>query len=253
MESASGLSGMSGAPATFVLGLLVGSFFNVLIERLPAGESVFLPSSRCPRCGAPIRLRDNVPVLSWLWLRGRCRDCRTPIPIRYPLVELLTGALFVVAPESADPAATATRLLLGSLLLVLALTDWERMVLPDVLTLPGAGFGLALAAPRSDLDLLASASGALLGAALLFSLRALWLRFRGIEAIGLGDVKLLLMIGAFLGPVPTLGAIALAAGTGVVVAAPLLFAGKIGRDTPLPFGTLLALGAAAAFVISTGG
>ncbi len=191
-------------------------------------------------------------MLSWLWLRGRCRDCRTPISIRYPFVEVLAGLLFVLAPEGGSPALIASRLVFGSLLLILAFTDWETMVLPDCLTLPGAAAGLLLAAPRSDLDIWGSLSGALLGAGLLFCLRALWLRFRGVEAVGLGDVKFLLMIGSFLGPLPTLGAIALAAGVGVLLAGPLLLLGRIRRDTPLPFGTLLALGAAVAFLLSVG-
>ena len=239
--------------ALFLAGLAVGSFLNVLIHRLPAGESVVVPGSRCPACAAPIRVRDNVPVISWLRLGGRCRDCRARIPVRYPLVEVLTGLLFVWAPEGADPALVISRVLLLSLLLALAVTDWERMVLPDALTLPGAALGLALAGPRSDLDLVTSAAGAVLGAGLLFLLRALWLRFRGVEAVGLGDVKLLLLIGAFLGPAPALGAIALAAALGVLATAPLLLLGRIRRDTPLPFGTLLALGAAVAFIVSTEG
>ena len=239
--------------ALFLLGLVAGSFLNVLIHRLPAGESVVSPGSRCPACTAPIRVRDNLPVVSWLWLAGRCRDCRARISVRYPLVELLTGALFVWAPEGGDPALVVARLLLLSLLLALAVTDWEQMVLPDALTLPGAALGLVLSGPRSDLDLLSSAAGALLGAALLFALRALWLRFRGVEAVGLGDVKLLLLIGAFLGPSAGLGAVALAAALGVLVAGPLLLLGRIRRDTPLPFGTLLALSAGLVFVVSTGG
>ena len=239
--------------ALFLLGLVAGSFLNVLIHRLPAGESVVSPGSRCPACTAPIRVRDNLPVVSWLWLAGRCRDCRARISVRYPLVELLTGALFVWAPEGGDPTLVVSRVLLLSLLLALAVTDWERMVLPDALTLPGAALGLVLSGPRSDLDLLSSAAGALLGAALLFALRALWLRFRGVEAVGLGDVKLLLLIGAFLGPSAALGAVALAAALGVLVAGPLLLLGRIRRDTPLPFGTLLALSAGLVFVVSTGG
>ena len=240
-------------PALFLLGLVVGSFLNVLIHRLPAGESVLFPGSRCPACAAPIRIRDNLPVVSWFWLAGRCRDCRARIPVRYPLVEILTGVLFGWAPEGGDPALVVSRVLLLSLLLALAVTDWESMVLPDALTLPGAALGLALSGPRADLDLLTSAGGALLGATLLFSLRALWLRFRGVEAVGLGDVKLLLLIGAFLGPSAALGAVALAAALGVLIAGPLLLLGRIRRDTPLPFGTLLAVSAGFAFVVSTGG
>lgn len=243
---------MFSAPVLFLVGLGVGSFLNVLIHRLPAGESVLFPGSRCPACAAPIRVRDNVPVLSWLWLRGRCRDCRACISARYPLVELSTGLLFAFAPEGGDPALIVSRLVLGSLLLALAMTDWERMVLPDALTLPGAALGLVLAGPRPDLDLVTSAGGAFLGAALLFLLRALWLRFRRVEAVGLGDVKLLLLIGAFLGPSGALVAIALASALGVLAAGPLLLLGRIRRDTPLPFGTLLTLGAAVASVATTG-
>ncbi len=253
MGPESGFAGVFSIPVRLLAGLAVGSFLNVLIHRLPAGESVLFPGSRCPVCAAPIRLRDNVPLFSWLWLRGRCRGCRARISVRYPLVELLTGLLFVFAPEGGDPSLVVSRLVLGSLLLVLAVTDWERMVLPDVLTLPGAGLGLVLAGARSDLDLLTSAAGAALGATLLLLLRLLWLRFRGVEAVGLGDVKLLLMIGAFLGPPAALAAIALASALGVLVAGPLLLLGRIRRDTPLPFGTLLALGAAVAFAASTGG
>ena len=237
----------------FGLGLLVGSFFNVVIHRLPAGESLLFPGSRCPVCAAPIAARDNLPLVSWLWLRGRCRDCRARISLRYPLVETLTGVIAVFAAASGDPVMAATRVIFGCLLLLLAFIDWERMVLPDVLTLPGTALGLGLAGVRADLGFLSSLAGALLGAGLLLLLRLLWLWLRGVEAVGLGDVKLLLLIGAFLGPAPTLGAVAMAAAAGVAIAGPLLALGKIRRDTPLPFGSLLALGAAAVFVVSAGG
>ena len=233
-----------------LFGLVFGSFLNVVIHRLPAGESLLFPGSRCPRCAAPIRLRDNLPVLSFVLLRGRCRDCRAPIPVRYPLVEVLTAIVVVSAP-SADTALFCSWVLFGSLLLVLGVTDWERMVLPDALTLPGAALGLLLAAPRGDLVIASAALGALLGAGLLLALRLLWLRFRKVEAVGRGDIKMLLMIGAFLGPAPTLAALALASALGLLAAAPLLLSGRIRRDTPLPFGSLLALGAAAVFAVST--
>lgn len=236
-----------------VLGLLVGSFLNVVIHRLPLGESLLFPGSRCPTCDAPIRARDNLPLVSWMWLRGRCRDCRARIAIRYPLVEVLTAVIVLFAAASGDPVTACTRASLGSLLLLLGFIDWERMVLPNVLTLPGAALGLALAGPRADLDLLSSITGAVIGAGFLLLLRLLWWSLRGVEAVGLGDVKLLLMIGAFLGPAPTIGAVALAAAVGVLVAAPLLVRGSIRRDTPLPFGSLLAFGAAVAFVVSTAG
>ena len=237
----------SGAFA-FACGLLAGSFLNVVIQRLPAGESLLRPRSRCPRCQAPVRLCDNVPLASWIWLGGRCRDCRGRISLRYPLVEAMGGAVALWAVAAPEPIAVVTRAAFGSLLLALALTDWERMVLPDALTLPGALVGFLLAGPRADLDLLSALAGALLGGGLILGLRAVWRRLRGIEAVGLGDAKLLLLIGAFLGPAPTLTAITLAAAAGVVIAGPLLLLRKIRRETPLPFGSLLALGAAAAFI-----
>ena len=250
---------LPGTPPVFAagfllgLGLFVGSFLNVVIHRLPAGESLLFPRSRCPVCAASIRIGDNVPLLSWLRLRGRCRDCNVPISLRYPLVEMMTGCIALYAGVSDDLVTAATRLLFGCLLLVLAFIDWERLVLPDVLTLAGAVLGLALSGPRTDLDLPGSAAGAAVGAGLLWLLRTLWLWLRGVEAVGLGDLKLLLMIGAFLGPAPTLAAVTLASAIGVVVAAPLLALQKIRRDTPLPFGTFLSIGAAAAFVAATGG
>lgn len=233
------------------LGLVLGSFLNVVAHRLPRGESLLSPRSRCPACAAPIRARDNLPVLSFLLRRGRCRDCDSRISLRYPLVELLGAIIVATAPLGAGPAAAAAWILFGSLLLVLAVTDWERLLLPDALTLPGAVAGFALAFVRADLDPGASALGALLGAGLLFLLRLAWLRWRRVEALGKGDLKLLLLIGAFLGPGPTLGAVAVASAFGLAAAAPLLALGRIRRDTPLPFGSLLAVGAAVVRVAAT--
>ena len=230
-------------------GLAWGSFLNVLIHRLPRGESVVRPASRCPSCGVPIRARDNFPVLSFVLLRGRCRSCRERISSRYPLVELLTGAIFASAPLHGWAPAAAWVLFL-SLLLALAATDWERMVLPDALTVSLAALGLLLAGPRGDLQLATAALGAGVGAGLLWFLRWVWLRFRKMEALGRGDIKMMLGIGAFLGPVPTLHALALASALGLVPAAVLLALRRIGRNTPLPFGTLLSVGAAAVFVLT---
>lgn len=225
------------------LGLVLGSFLNVVAHRLPPGQSLLLPRSRCPACAVPILLRDNLPVVSFLLLRGRCRSCRARISWRYPLVEILTAVVVATAPLGGEPATAIAWILFGSLLLVLGVTDWERMVLPDALTLPGAALGLLLAIPRTGLDLGTSLLGAFVGAGLLLLLRGLWLRFRRVEALGWGDIKMLLMIGAFLGPGPTLGAVTLASALGLAAAAPLLLAGRIRRDTPLPFGSLLAIGA----------
>ena len=239
----------AGLALRLAFGLALGSFLNVLIHRLPAGESIAAPGSRCPSCAAPIRWRDNLPVVSYLWLRGRCRACREPIGLRYPLVEIAAAAIVVGAPAGETPVAFAVRTLFLGLLLTLAACDWEGLVLPDALTIPGAVLGVGLAALRPDLGVASSVLGALAGAVPVFALRAVWLRFRGIEAVGRGDIKMLLMIGAFLGPAPTLAAMAAASLLGLVVAGPLLLARRIRRDTPLPFGVLLAVGAAAVFTL----
>lgn len=240
--------GAGGLVFAGLVGLAVGSFLNSAATRLPRGESPLRGRSRCPQCGSPIRIRDNLPLVSYAALAGRCRGCRTGIPLRYPLVEAggaaaaLSGAALVP-----DPALLAAWFLFLCLALTLFVTDWEHLVLPDALTLGGAGAGLLLAVPRPDLTLLESAAGAALGFGLLAGLRGLWFRFRGVEAIGRGDLKLALLLGAFLGPVGVLRALAFASGLGLLAALPLLLLGRIRRDTPLPFGAALCLAGAACF------
>lgn len=231
------------------LGLAFGSFSNVLAHRLPRGESPLAGRSRCPRCDAPIRARDNLPLLSFALLRGRCRDCRRPISRRYPLVEAggaavaVSGTVFVP-----DPVLLVGWSLFLFLLLTLAVTDREGLTLPDPLTLGGAALGLLLAGPRPDLTLSEALLGALAGFGLLCGLRAIWLRFRDREAIGRGDLKMMLLLGVFLGPAGTLAALTLASASALVVALPLLLLGRIRHSTPLPFGAALAFGGAVSFV-----
>jgi leader peptidase (prepilin peptidase)/N-methyltransferase len=218
-------------PFVFALGAIVGSFANVCIHRLPRGESVVTPRSRCPGCGTPIAARDNVPVLSWLLLRGRCRSCRTPISPRYPLVEALVGTLFVVAAlhHGLGPAAAAGALL-GTAAVILAATDLEARVLPDEVTLGVLVLGLLLSAWR-DLPavraegpgafsghLLPALAGAAFGAALVWGVGAAYRLVRGAEGMGLGDVKMIAMIGAFVGPVGVLLTLFVASAVGTVVA-----------------------------------
>lgn len=200
-------------PLVFVLGAVVGSFANVCIHRLPRGESVVRPRSRCPGCGGPIAAWDNVPVLSWLLLRGRCRACRAPISPRYPLVEALVGALFAAAAllHGLGPVALAGALL-ATAAVVLTATDLEARVLPDEVTIGVLVLGVLLAAAR-DLPslgaqgpgafrshLLPSLAGAAFGAALVWGVGAAYRLVRGAEGMGLGDVKMIAMIGAFVGP-----------------------------------------------------
>lgn len=210
--------------AIFALGLVFGSFLNVCIYRLPLGKSVVAPRSACPRCGKPIAPYDNLPVLSWLILRGRCRQCKAPISPRYLAVEMLTGLLFLGCyVHFGLTLAMLKCMVLGFLLLGLIFTDAETKLLPDALTLPGLALGivLSLLVPVNDLaaqlmpglvslpvsgevswrlwSLLDSLLGLAVGASFLYGAAAIYLRARGVEGMGFGDVKLMAMIGAFLG------------------------------------------------------
>lgn len=232
------------------LGLAFGSFCNVLAHRLPRGESSLCGRSRCPRCDRPIAARDNLPLLSFALLRGRCRKCREPISRRYPLVEAAGAGIGVSgAVLLRDPALLVGWFLFLFLLLTLSVTDWEGLTLPDPLTLGGAAAGLLLAGLRPDLTLPEALFGASAGFALLAGLRALWSRLRPRqEAIGCGDLKMMLLLGVFLGPEGTFQALTVASGSALLVALPLLLLGRIHRLTPIPFGSALALGGAASFV-----
>jgi leader peptidase (prepilin peptidase)/N-methyltransferase len=212
------------ASAIFLLGLAFGSFLNVCIYRLPLGLSVVTPRSACPRCKRPIAFYDNLPVLSWLILGGRCRYCKTKISVRYLLIEVLTGVLFLGCYAYAGlTLATLKYCIFGFLLLGLIFTDAETKLLPDKLTLPGLVLGLifSLIVPVHDLasqflpgmvslpfsadlaapllSLLDSLLGAALGASFIYGAGAVYLRWRGAEGMGFGDVKLMAMVGAFLG------------------------------------------------------
>ncbi len=212
------------AAAIFVLGLAFGSFLNVCVYRLPRGISVVTPRSACPKCKQGIALYDNIPVLSWLILRGRCRHCKAPISPRYWMIELLTGALFLACYWCFGlTLSTVKYCAFGFLLLGLIFTDAETKLLPDKMTLPGLALGLvfSLAVPVHDLasqflpgmmnlpfsgdiavrllSLLDALLGAAVGAAFIYGAGAIYLRWRGTEGMGFGDVKLMAMVGAFLG------------------------------------------------------
>jgi leader peptidase (prepilin peptidase)/N-methyltransferase len=235
-----------------VLGLMIGSFLNVCIGRIPAGESVVSPGSRCPSCRTPIAWYDNVPVVSYALLGGKCRRCRRPISLRYPLVELATAVAFVVQASvfGDEPWLLASRLVLTAILIVLFGTDYDTQRLPDVLTLPGIAVGLAgsLFLPPGIWD---SLVGAALGAGILLAIRWVWLRLKGVDAMGLGDVKMLAMIGAFLGWKQVWVVLVLASFAGAIFGIGLTMA-RSGRSmqSRLPFGTFLAL---AAYVASLWG
>ncbi|MEO6325072.1 MAG: prepilin peptidase [Thermoanaerobaculia bacterium] len=200
----------------FCLGAIVGSFANVCIYRLPKDESIVWPGSHCPSCGQGIAFYDNVPIVSWLILRARCRRCAWPIPARYPAVELIVALLFLGAAVRFGPDVRALLAgLLGAASVILIATDLESRVLPDEITLGTLGLALVIAAlrdfflhrpgtPFAAPTLVMALFGAAAGAAILLLVRWAFQLLRGVEGMGLGDVKMIAMIGALVGPVGVL-------------------------------------------------
>jgi len=228
-----------------VLGISVGSFLNVCVGRLPRGESLIRPRSRCPKCGAAIAWFDNIPVFSWLVLRGRCRSCRESISWTYPALELVTAAIWVGLAAVYGPTWHALQgAILFSLLLAIALIDGQHYLIPDALSLGGLGAGLALSLLPGPPTPLAAVLGASLGFGVLLAVGILgeW-AFRK-PAMGGGDMKMMAMVGAFLGPAGAMLTIFLGAVVGTVVFGPVSL--KTKKD--VPFGVFLALGAAIAFL-----
>jgi leader peptidase (prepilin peptidase)/N-methyltransferase len=229
-----------------ILGLLVGSFLNVVIWRVPRGESIVSPSSHCPGCGTPIRPRDNIPVLSWLLLRGRCRECSTRISARYPLVEAATAALFVLfGVRFGLHAVLPAYLYLAAVGVALTMIDIDVQRLPDVITLPSYPVGLVLLGVAAVVDHSAdSFVRALIGMAALFAFYALvWFIYPA--GMGLGDVKLAGVLGLYLAWLGwgqlVVGAFAAFAVGAVVSVAIVAIAGG-GRKTKVPFGPFMLIG-----------
>jgi leader peptidase (prepilin peptidase)/N-methyltransferase len=230
-----------------ILGLIVGSYLNVVIYRVPLGLSTVTPRSRCPGCGAAIRAYDNLPVLSFLLLRGRCRACRTSISWRYPAIEAATSLLFVGCLERFGfTLRTPAAMLFCCLMVALAMIDVDHMILPDRITWPGIAVGIAvqpwapLAGPTPAI--VQAICGALLGAGILLAVWGAWYLLRHEEGMGLGDVKMLAMVGAFLGWQGVLVTLFFGALSGSVVGIALMRWGSHDMRSKLPFGTFLALG-----------
>ena len=220
-----------------LFGLVIGSFLNVIIHRVPIRESIVWPSSKCPHCGEGIAPRDNIPLVSYLLLRGRCRNCKEPISPRYPAVEALTGVLFGAAAYTFGLSLQlALSLVLISTLVALAGTDLEYRLLPNVIVGPAAlvGFGLAVAVSPERWWVYLVSAVALAGALFLLAIA----RPGG---MGMGDVKMGGMLGAFLGPYAAL-AVFVGALLGAVLGGVLMAAGRMQRRTALPFGVFMAIG-----------
>jgi leader peptidase (prepilin peptidase)/N-methyltransferase len=229
-----------GLVVAILFGAVLGSFINVVIYRLPRGMSLAHPPSHCPGCGRRVQPWDNIPVLSYLLLRGRCRGCGVRIPLRYPIVELLAAALTVLAVRfAATPPAVLIQLVFVLGLLAVVFIDLDHRIIPDRITLPGIGLGL-LWALIGPLPLLDSVLGILVGGGGLFLIAVGYQRITGREGLGMGDVKLMAMVGAFLGWQGALATVLFGSLAGSLVGLGLMVGGRGNRLTALPFGTFLA-------------
>lgn len=238
-----------------LIGAAFGSFLNVCVYRWPAELSVVQPRSRCGGCGHPIRWYDNIPVLSWLWLRGRCRDCGVGVSIQYPLVELLTAAIWGLAFARFGLDVEALRMALFlTVLLGIALTDAREMVIPDQFSLGGAALGLILAALPGGFSLVSAAVGAASGYVLMWVVKLAAEKALRKPALGVGDIHMMVLVGAFTGVTGVVLTLMLGCILGLVLGVPVLWIR--GRLRPLesylPLGLFLALGGAITFVWGPG-
>lgn len=275
-ESISGLPDVAGFILVGVFGAAVGSFLNVVIHRVPREESIVFPNSACPKCGAAIKQYDNIPILSWLLLRGKCRGCKEPISIRYPAVELLNAVLWLlVFWQFGLSPLLPVGLVIVSVIVALMFIDAEHMILPNAITYPFLLFalsvrlvlplvfgdtvfsdmsysplsGILVEYPAAAVSLLGAILGTAAGGGSLWIVGEAWKRFRGVEAMGLGDVKMMFGVGALLGWRLSLLSIFIAAFAGAIVGGVLIASKKDkSLQTQIPFGIFLGIGSIAAFL-----
>ena len=263
---------------TGVLGAIIGSFLNVVIHRLPEEQSIVFPNSHCPNCDAAIGWYDNLPLLSYMVLAGRCRACKQGISIRYPAVELLTGLLFVVvAWRDGLTIVLPFDLIFVSAMVALIFIDAEHMILPNAITYPGMVFvliarvviplvsgephfddlelltrGILHGMPLWAASLIGAVIGGLIGGGSLWLMGWTWEKLRGIEAMGLGDVKMMFMVGAYLGWRLMILTIFLGALSGSVVGLlKMLYQGKLDMKEMLPYGVFLGMGAIISLLVGS--
>jgi leader peptidase (prepilin peptidase)/N-methyltransferase len=268
-ETILGLPDYIGYIFFFIVGAVIGSFLNVVIHRVPAEESIVFPNSACPKCKAKIKGYDNIPILSWLILGGKCRKCKNPIAIRYPAVELLTALLFVLIFWRFDLSPILpVYLIFAAAILALIFIDAEQMILPNAITYPGIIFSFAVRiafpifftaayftdlkyAPLSNItgwpvwavSLWGAVLGALAGGGSLWLVGKLWKMLRGIDAMGLGDVKMMFAVGALVGWRLAFLAIFLGAATGAVSGIGMMIVKRERNlQTLIPFGIFLGIG-----------
>jgi len=228
----------------FLAGLIVGSFLNVCILRIPAEESIAFPGSRCPGCGHAIRWYDNFPVLSYLALGGRCRDCGRSISARYPIVELLTGLLFAaIWTHGFEPRVATLYSVLGAGYIVITFIDIDHKIIPDVITIPALWIAPAVAFVVGQLTFKSSLIGIAVGGGFLWAIAAGYELVRRQEGMGFGDVKLLAMVGAYQGWEAAVFALVVGSIIGTVVGLALMIARRGRLDMEIPFGPFLVAGA----------
>ncbi|MCA1560823.1 MAG: A24 family peptidase [Acidobacteria bacterium] len=238
-----------GVFALSCLGLAVGSFLNVCIHRIPKHVSIVSPGSRCPHCGYALRWFDNIPLVSYAVLRGRCRGCGAGISIRYPVVELITLVIFLTHYAVFGwSALLVVRLLFACALIVLFAIDLEHHLLPNVITLPGIGAGLLFSTVVPP-GIEAALIGTLVGGGVLWLIGEAYYRYAGQEGMGGGDVKMLAMIGASLGWKLVLVALVFSSVAGSVIGMLVILSGRGGMKQALPYGTFLALGGLVASLV----
>lgn len=234
------------AVAFFLFGAVVGSFLNVVIIRVPLEESVVYPPSKCPRCGHEVRAYDNIPILSYFLLRGKCRDCRNPISFRYPLVEAITACMTMgLYFKFGLSAASAVLFVFCAAMIVVFFIDLDHMIIPDEISLNGLPVGMAasIVGAIPGLTWVASLVGAILGAAILYVPAVIYERVRGVEGLGRGDIKLLATIGAFTGPVGVIFVLFAASVSGCIAAAIAMALHGMRSNAQLPFGPFLTVSA----------
>jgi leader peptidase (prepilin peptidase)/N-methyltransferase len=268
-EAVTGLPDFIGYIFVFIFGAAIGSFLNVVIHRVPNEESIVFPNSACPKCGNAIKPYDNIPIVSWLVLRGKCRNCSEPISFRYPAVELLTALLFLLVywRIGFDPFLPVA-LIFSACMIALVFIDAEHMILPNVITYPLLLFAVLVRAvyplvfttnyftdlvhapfaafadhPRWLISLAGTGLGALVGGGFLWLVGELWKRLRGVEAMGLGDVKMMAAVGALLGWRMTALSIFLGAFSGAIIGSVIIMRNK-DKDfqAQIPFGIFLGIG-----------
>ena len=228
----------------FLFGLCIGSFLNVCIHRIPASQSIVFPGSSCPRCAAPIRFYDNIPLVSYLWLLGKCRHCKSPISIRYPLVELLTG-LFAVAiyGKFGLSLSALVYFVFIAVLILITFIDLDHRIIPDILSLPGIAVFFLASLALPEINWLDSLLGILVGGGSLYLVAQVYYLFTRKEGMGGGDIKLLAMIGALVGWKGVLFTIFVSSAVGTIAGLGVMLVTRQNLKLAIPFGPFLAIGA----------